>query len=94
MYRPPKLQAADDTALYEEINSIIQNKEAVIIGDFNCPNVDWNPMYGDQEGNILILQMVEDAFLMQTVNQLTRENNILDQVLVTDPDLIRNCEVW
>ncbi len=31
VYRPPKLQAADDTALYEE---------AVIVGDFNCPNVD------------------------------------------------------
>ncbi len=40
VYRPPKLQAADDTALYEEINSITQNKEAVITGDFNCPNVD------------------------------------------------------
>ncbi len=40
VYRPPKLQAADDAILYQEINSITQNKEAVIIGDFNCPNVD------------------------------------------------------
>ncbi len=40
VYRSPKLQAVDDTALYEEINSITQNKEAVIIGDFNCPNID------------------------------------------------------
>ncbi len=38
--RPPKLQAASDTALYEEINTIAWNKQAVIIGDFNCPNVD------------------------------------------------------
>ncbi len=38
VYRPPKLQAADDTALYEEINTITRNKEAVIIGDFNCSN--------------------------------------------------------
>ncbi len=44
VYRPPKLQAADDTALYEEINST-QNKKAIIIGDFNCPNVDWNLMH-------------------------------------------------
>ncbi len=40
LYRPPKLQAADDTALYEEINSVTQNKEAVIVGDFKCPRHD------------------------------------------------------
>ncbi len=39
IYRPPKAQAADDTALYEEIQSVIQNKQAVIIGDFNCPRI-------------------------------------------------------
>ncbi len=49
------------TALYEEINSITRNKEAVIIGDFSCPNVDWNLMHGDQEGNRLA-EMIEDAF--------------------------------
>ncbi len=59
VYRPPKLQAADDTALYEEINSVTQNKEVVIFGEFNCPSVDWNLMHGDQEGNRLV-DMVED----------------------------------
>ncbi len=42
VYIPPKLEAADDTDMYEENNSIIGNKEAIIIGDFNCPFVDWN----------------------------------------------------
>ncbi len=37
--------------------------------------------------------MVEDSFLMQVITQPTRENNIVDQVLVSDPDLIRDCEV-
>ncbi len=77
MYRPPKLQAADDTALYEGINTITWNKKAVIIGDFNCPNVDWNLMHGDLEGNRLV-EMIEDAFLMQIVTQPTRENNVLE----------------
>ncbi len=45
VYKLPKLQAADDTALYEEINFTIQNKEAIIIGDFNCPNVEWTLMH-------------------------------------------------
>ncbi len=92
VYRPPKLQAADDTALYEEINSITQNMYAIIVGDFNCPNVDWNLMHGAQEGSRLV-EMVEDSFLKQIVNQPTREHNILDLVLVTDPDLIHDCAV-
>ncbi len=86
MYRPPKLQAADDTALYEETNLITQNKDAIIVGDFNCPNVDWNLMHGDQEG-IILVEMAEDSLLTQIVNQPTREHNILDLLLVT------NCKV-
>ncbi len=54
IYRPPKAQAADDTALYEEIKSVIQNRHAVIIGDFNCPSTDWTSMNADREGNRLI----------------------------------------
>ncbi len=39
VYRPPKLQAADDTALYNEIQSLIQGKNTMVIGDFNRANV-------------------------------------------------------
>ncbi len=59
VYRPPKLQAVDDTALYNEIQSLIQGKNAIVIGDFNCANVDWRLLIGDQEGSRLI-NMVED----------------------------------
>ncbi len=92
VYEPPKLQAADDTALYEETNSVTQSKETVTIGDFSCPNVDWNLKHGNQESNRLT-EMVEDAFFTEIVDQPTGENNILDLVLVADPDLTRNCEV-
>ncbi len=92
VYIPPKQHATDDTALYEEISSITQNKEAVIIGDLNCPSIDWNSMYGDQEGKRLV-EMVEDTCLTEIVNQKTRENHLLDLVLVTDPDLISDYEV-
>ncbi len=59
VYRPPKQLRTDDTALYVEIQSSIRNKNAVIVGDFNCPNINWNSMHGDQEGSRLI-EMVED----------------------------------
>ncbi len=66
IYRPPKSQAADDIALFEEIKSLIQNKQAVIIGDFNCPSIDWTSMNGDREGN-RVIEMAEEAFLTQIV---------------------------
>ncbi len=47
VYRPPKLQAADDNALYNEIRSRIQDKNAIFIGDLNCANVDWRLLIGD-----------------------------------------------
>ncbi len=92
VYRPPKVQAVDDTALYDEIQSLIQSKNAIVIGDFQCANVDWRLLIGDQERSRFII-MVEDSFLTQVVTQPTRQNNILDLVLISDPDLVRNCEV-
>ena len=92
VYRPPKQCATDDLALYDEIRSIIHGNDAIIVGDFNCPNIDWSWPAGDPEGTRLI-GLVEDEFLSQAVNQPTRENNILDLVMATDPDLVGNCEV-
>ncbi len=92
VYRPPKQLRTDDTALYEEIQSTIRNKNTVVVGDFNCPSINWNSMHGDHEGSRL-LEMVEDSFISQIVIQPTRGNNILDLVLTTDTDLISNCEV-
>ncbi len=37
VYRPAKQLRTDETALYNEIQSTIRNKNAVIVGDFNCP---------------------------------------------------------
>ncbi len=90
VYRPPEQQPVDDAALYEEIQTTIRTKNAVVIGDFNCPNINWNLMHGDQKGNRLV-EMVEDSFLSQLVTQPTRGNNIL--VLTTNTDLVSECEV-
>ncbi len=91
-YRQPKQQAADDAALYEEIQAMTQNKQSVIIGDSDCPKINWSTINGDQEENRL-LEMLEDTFLAQIITQPTRENNILDLVFVTDPNLSREGRV-
>ncbi len=47
VYRPPKQQTADDIALYEELYSLTQSKEVILIGDFNCPNIDYGQLTGN-----------------------------------------------
>ncbi len=91
MYGLPKQQAAGDAGMYEEIQAMTQNKQLVIIGDFNCPKLNWNIM-GDQNVNRL-LEMLEDTFMTQIITQPTRKNNILELVLVNNPDFVREGSV-
>ncbi len=57
VYRPPKLHSADDIALSIEIQSLIQGKNTIVIGNFNCANVDWRLLIRDQEGSWLIVMV-------------------------------------
>ncbi len=76
VYRPPKQQAADDAALSEEIQAMTQNKQSVIIGDFNCPKINWCTMNGDQECNRLF-EMLEDTFMTQiSLNRSERTTSL------------------
>ncbi len=61
IYRPPKLSEESESKLYDEIKNIINNKNAVICGDFNKPSVNWLVLSGDSEGRRLI-NFAEEAF--------------------------------
>ena len=71
--------------LYNEIKSIIKDKNAVICRDFNNPSVNWSTLTGDREGWKLI-DLGEDAFLWQAVKNPTRGSNISDLVFTNDCD--------
>ncbi len=64
MYRTPKQSEENDMRLYDEIRSIIKDKNSVICGDFNNPIVNWSTLSGDRERRRLI-GLAEDAFLFQ-----------------------------
>ncbi len=53
VYRPPKLSEENDMALYNEIKSVIKDKNTVICGDFNNPSVNWSTLTGNREGQRL-----------------------------------------
>ena len=57
----------------------------IIVGDFNCSNVDWvnNSCTGDVTGKILLNFAVSNSFT-QFVNFPTRADNVLDLVFASD----------
>ena len=89
IYRPPGQSDANDKTLYRELTNALNNKNAVIMGDFNCPDLCNSIMPTNNESRNL-LKFIEDNFLTQTVLEPTRGNNILDLVLTSNENFIEN----
>ena len=92
IYRPPKTTLENDKLLYDEIESIVKTKSSIICGDFNLPHINWKLFTSDNEGSRL-LKLMKKLYLSQFVSEPTLDNNILDIILASDPDLINACEV-
>ena len=91
-YRPPNA----DTKPLLDMQDVLQNstyQDLVIIGDFNLPGIDWFDIRAtcDSANNSLLIDIIQDNFLTQLVNETTRECNILDLVLTTSPEFV--CEL-
>ena len=92
LYRPPNQREDLDIMLYTQISNIIGTRDTIIVGDFNCPKVEYNLENSNSEGRRLV-RFSEDNFLTQLINETTRHTNKLDLVFSTDEDLISNVNV-
>ena len=87
IYRPPSQCEHKDRLMYKELGNVIHNKCAIIIGDFNCPEIGRPVAPITREARDLT-DFIDDNFLYQKVNEPTRGGNILDLVLTTNDNLI------
>ena len=78
------------SSLFEHVRDANFDFQA-IVGDFNCPFIDWNFMIGPSSTQFL-LDSCLDNFLTQLVDTPTRGDHILDLVLVNDPPFFCCCE--
>ncbi len=90
VYRRPEQTTEEDILMYDALTQIVQNNDAVIVGDFNLPRINWQYHTGLQSESHRLLNFIDDNFLFQHVNQPTRENNILDLVISTQENLVTN----
>ena len=66
----------------------------MLFGDFNLPYICWNTLLATgphARYHNLFLEFTSEHGLIQCVAEPTRENNILDLILVSDPLLINSC---
>ena len=84
LYRPPNGPAADLTKLANLISQ--SEKNCIIIGDFNLPNIDWEAGTA-RGGDKVVLEAVEEALMTQMVDFSTQvRGNILDLVVTNMPE--------
>jgi hypothetical protein len=100
VYRPPDADMED----METLNSFLDClhsyhiKDKIIVGDFNLPRIDWTSNQYKPDSRPLereFCDIVNTIFLQQLVNfptRFTKEGigNILDLVLLWNPDLVKN----
>ena len=83
------------SALNTSVNS--QNKQHILCGDFNCPNVNWetltvpnDPATQDRAVQQKLVEISIESGLTQVHEQPTRQGNILDLVFVSNPSLVKS----
>ena len=64
----------------------------IIVGDFNYPGIDWNKRITNEPMGRRFLDACEDNFPTQHVNFPTRGENVLDLLVSSDPDLVKNVQ--
>ena len=97
-YRPPSSDI-DYLKELERSLSLIErsgnNLNILLLGDFNLPQIVWftpSPTCPDSLSSTFCA-IIADYFLNQLVLQPTREQNILDLVFITAPELVKDLEI-
>ena len=98
IYRPPGtdvLSSIDAEALCECLRVLASDRLTLVIaGDINLPNMDWELNIGPIDGvHDTILNLCLELNLDQLIREPTRDKNILDVFLTTDPHLVMDYSI-
>ena len=80
-YRSPSADDSEEQQLFSAIKSVA-GKQVLVMGDFNYPNINGKSLSSDPIGS-KFLNLTQDCFLTQHVDEPTRGNNTLDLVLTS-----------
>ena len=101
VYRPPGSERQKFAEIAERVKEKLKEyntkpHDVLFLGDFNLPIIKWpsgktvGGTKEDQEQAKLLLEIVEENFLEQIVNEPIRKLNILDLIFVSNVELIHS----
>ena len=95
----PKRNKRDLDQLQLSLNKLSENgkkqREIILVGDFNCPDIDWptnTVSHSGEDGEIQqkLIDLTSESHLTQVHDSPTRGPNILDLVFTTNPTLVKS----
>ena len=94
LYRSPHSSSINNQCLKNLFDNVCQAPfdYQVIVGDFNCPDINWENMSSTPSSQFLV-DCCSDNFLTQLVSSPTREHHILDLVFVNDSTFVSDTMV-
>ena len=93
----PHRNVHDIEELDRSLNLITESKacRVVLVGDFNCPGIDWPSLSVSSTSDKLVHQKLIDLSIAHNLTQMqekpTRQENTLDLYFTTNPSLVKNC---
>ena len=82
-----------DEAFHKQLEVVSRSQALVLMGDFNYPDICWISSIARHAWSRRFLQCVEDNFLMQVVEELTRGGVLLDLILTNKEGLVKEIKV-
>ena len=92
-YNSPSANKADEDVLHRVLKKTCEayeNCSIIIVGDFNHGSINWDRMTANAEDEAF-MEITQDLFLSQHVQDPTRGDRILDLTLSNKPEII--CEL-
>ena len=93
VYRRPSQILDTDTDMYASLQNTLKNNDAIILGDFNLPEINWQDFSFVESESRRLINFTEDNFLYQHVTEPTRGSNILDLIFTNQEYLVQNTKV-
>ena len=79
-----------DCEMYASLQNTLKKHDAIIMGDFNLPEINWQDHSFVESKSGRLINFAEDNFLFQLVNEPTRGANILDLIFSNQEYLVLN----
>ncbi|TRZ08332.1 hypothetical protein HGM15179_018775 [Zosterops borbonicus] len=87
-YHPPNQEEEVDNLFYKQLENVSGSSALVLVGDFNLPDICWEPNTAEKKQSRKVLECMEDNFLLQLVGEPTRGRTMLDLLFANRDGLV------